>query len=125
MTAKERNLLKGAIRRVFARSELRLEALKKVKINHFDPNRKRVTKWSRCPQCNENTPSYLMVVDHILPIIPVNLSLEEMSWDEVVDATWCDKNNLQAICKTCHNKKTKEERAARKAHKTQGTNRSK
>ncbi len=114
-TAKERNLIKGSIRRVFSRSELRRQAIAKAQCAHRDPNRKRVTKWGRCEQCQTLTPLYLMEVDHILPVIPLDKTLDDMTWDEVVESLWCDSKNLQAICKDCHKLKTKEERRLRKA----------
>lgn len=117
ITPKERGLLKGSIRRVFARSELRQKVLNSVNIEHHDPKRPRVKKWSRCPICDLPTPRYLMAVDHLDPVIPTNSSFEEMSLDTVVDRMWCVENNLQPICPLCHNKKTSLERVERNKHK--------
>ena len=117
MSVKERNLLKGAIRRVFSRSDLRRSAVEVSRVEHKDENRPRVTKWSKCPVCKEFTPTYKMEVDHIEPIIPLNSSLEDMSWDEVVNRTWCDNKGLVALCKLCHIIKTKAENKIRREHK--------
>lgn len=114
ITPKERGLLKGSIRRVFARSELRRKVLATASITHIDPERKRVKKWSKCPLCGLPTPTYLMQVDHISPVIPLDKTFEEIGLDQTVDRTWCNENNLMPVCKTCHTKKTKEERKARK-----------
>lgn len=112
---KERNLIKGAIRRVFSRSELRRRAVEKALVKDYvDPNRPRVTKWGRCSSCKEMTPLYKMQVDHDSPIVPVDSSLEEMSWDQVIDNVWCDERNLKPLCETCHKSKTKEENATRR-----------
>lgn len=119
---KERNLLKGSIRRVFSRSELRRQVVARARVEHFDPKRKRVTKWGRCEDCQTLTPLYQMEVDHILPVIPLNKTLEDMTWDEVVESIWCDSANLQVICKSCHKIKTKEERKLRKAHNVKTKN---
>lgn len=114
MTPKERNLLKGAVRRVFSRSEVRRAALHIVHIPGYkDPNRTRVTKWSRCPNCLQPTPTYIMQVDHIDPLIPVDTALEDMTWDDVFNRTWCDKNNLMPMCKPCHKIKSKIEQKER------------
>lgn len=120
ITSKERNLIKGAIRRVFSRSELRKQALDASRIEYFDPERKRVTKWSRCPICVQPTPTYLMEVDHQEPIVPLDSSLDRMSWDEVVNRIWCELQNLKAICKDCHKAKTKEESKKRRQNKKNG-----
>lgn len=117
MTAKERGLLKGAIRRVFSRSELRRRVLDTADITHFDEARLRVKKWSRCNDCEKPTPRYLMQVDHMSPIIPLTTTLEAMEWTEVVDRTWCQENNLNPICKPCHKLKTSLEQKQRKANK--------
>lgn len=63
-----------------------------------------------------------MEVDHIEPVIPLDKTMEHMTLDEVVDRTWCDKNNLQVIDDTCHDVKTKAERALRpkRPRKTKG-----
>lgn len=119
MTVKERNLLKGAIRRVFSRSELRKQAVEVSRVQHTDVNRPRVTKWSKCPECKEFTPTYKMEVDHQEPIVPLNSSLEQMSWDDVVNRTWCDEKGLVALCKICHNMKTKAENKIRRDNKKQ------
>lgn len=113
ISPKERGLIKGALRRVFSRSDLRKQALDASRIEHVDANRPRVKKWSKCPICSKPTPTYTMQVDHKDPIIPVDRSLEDMDWDEVVDRIWCGSNNLVAICKVCHVCKTSEERKAR------------
>jgi 5-methylcytosine-specific restriction endonuclease McrA len=112
--AKERNLIKGSIRRVFSRSELRRQIVQLTVVNHLDPTRLRVKKWSNCPMCKEFVPTYLMEVDHVNPIIGLNETLEDLSWDTVVDRIFCNKNNLLAICKVCHAKKSSVENAERR-----------
>lgn len=118
LTPKERGLIKGAIRRVFARSDLRKRVLDRVDMAHKDSNRPRVRKWSLCPVCNLPSPKYLMVVDHINPVIPLDKSFEDMSLDEVLDRMWCEENNLQPICPNCHIIKTKGEKDERQKFKS-------
>lgn len=112
--AKERGLIKGAIRRVFSRSELRKEALSNSSIVHADPERPRVKKWSKCPICLSMTPTYKMQVDHIVPVIGLTETLEDLSWDLLVDRIWCSKENLKAICLICHKAKSKLENKERR-----------
>ena len=112
---KERNLLKGAIRRVFSRSELRRKALDNALVKDYhDPSRKRVTRWGKCTKCNKLEPLYLLEIDHEEPVVPLGTTLEEMSWDQVVDNVWCDERNLKAMCKPCHKLKSKEEMIERR-----------
>lgn len=110
---KERGLIKGAVRRVFSRSELRQQAIKLTEINYTDPLRPRVKKWCRCKLCGNATPRYKMQCDHILPVVKLGMLLEDMSWDELVNNLWCDPNNLQGICETCHLEKSRSEAAER------------
>lgn len=113
--AKERNLVKGAIRRVFSRSELRRRALDKAQVKDYsDPSRKRVTRWGRCADCQKLEPLYLMQVDHKAPVVPPDMTLEDMSWDQVIDNIWCDERKLQTLCKPCHTIKTKAENKERR-----------
>jgi 5-methylcytosine-specific restriction endonuclease McrA len=114
---KERNLLKGAIRRLFSRSETRKAALAKSAVDYSDNLRPRVKKWSQCPECLNFTPTYLMEVDHVFPIIAVHETLDVLSWDQVVDRIFCDPNNLRALCKGCHKIKTKAENAERRKYR--------
>lgn len=111
---KERGLLKGAFRRVFSRSELRLAALNKHNIQHFDADRPRVTKWSWCGECGILEPRYKMEVDHISPVIKVTESLDDLTWDQLAERIWCDINNLMPVCKDCHKAKTKTENKLRR-----------
>lgn len=118
ITKKERALIKGAIRRVFSRSELRRRALDAAIVKDYhDPSRKRVTRWGRCHGCNKLEPAYLLEVDHQSPVIPLDSSLEQMTWDELVDRVWCDEKLLKPLCESCHKDKTKGEQQERKRNK--------
>jgi 5-methylcytosine-specific restriction endonuclease McrA len=122
VTAKERNLIKGAIRRVFSRSDLRRSVIDaSVIVGHVDNSRPRVKTWCRCSGCKTPTPKSYMEVDHIDPVVPVNKNLTSMTFDDIVNRIWCEFTNLQAICPECHTTKTKTEnklrREARKKEK--------
>lgn len=114
ISKKERGLIKGALRRVFSRSDLRREALSRNLIDHNDLNRPRVTKWAWCSVCGEVSPAYKMQIDHIMPVVDIDKSLEQMDWNELVDRLWCDSHNLQTICLCCHKNKGKIEAASRR-----------
>lgn len=116
-TPKDRNDIKGAIRRVFSRSELRNSIIDAAIVEHSDPARPKVKKWCLCNVCKKPEAKSYMEVDHILPVIPVDSSFEALGADATIDRIWCEKNNLQAICPACHLLKTNEEKAAKKAYK--------
>lgn len=112
---KERNLIKGAIRRVFSRSELRRSALNNSVVKGYhDDTRPRVTKWGRCSICNNLEPAYKLEIDHINPVQPIGVLLEEMTWDELVNRIWCNEAELQPVCKECHRIKSKQENKERR-----------
>lgn len=117
ITPKERNLIKGAIRRVFSRSELRRKVLGASLVAHSDSTRPRVTKWSMCNICKAPTAQYQAQVDHIIPIIKINSSLEHMTWDQLIDRIWCREDNLQVSCLQCHKVKTASEAKQRREHR--------
>lgn len=118
ITKKERNAIKGYVKRVFSRSELRDKALERVRVyDYHDPGRPRVQRWCFCPVCGEMTPEWKMQVDHVDPVVPVTTSFAEMSFDELVDRQWCHEKNLQPKCIDCHEIKTASEIQIRSANK--------
>ena len=112
---KERNLLKGALRRLFGRSDLRRKVIDDNIVKGYkDPKRKAVKFWVKCAECGEMEAKSNVQVDHKEPLVPLNSSLEEMTWSEVVDRLWCDINNLQLLCKPCHRAKSSAEMKERR-----------
>lgn len=118
ITKKERSLLKGAIRRVFSRSDLRTKVVyESIRPGYYSPDRPRVKKWSLCAVCKNLVPTYLVAVDHVDPVVPVDSELEKMTWDEVVNRVWSAPENLQVICETCHKSKSKSENSVRRKNR--------
>ena len=64
----------------------------------------RLAQHYKCNCCKEEFPLKDVQVDHIVPIG------RERSWDEFIDGLFCEKDNLQVLCVTCHAVKTKSER---------------
>lgn len=73
-----------------------------------------------CAGCEREVPATIKVgrkriknavVDHILPIVPTS---GWDSWDAVIERMFCEKDNLQVLCKECHDAKSKAENAERK-----------
>ena len=62
----------------------------------------------KCAKCKQLFPAKDVQVDHVKPIINPNIGFE--SYDRVVEGMYCDSNNLQVLCKDCHNIKTKKEK---------------
>lgn len=117
ITKRDKALIKGDMRRAFARSELHRRVLDRAQVEHYDPKRPRVKRWCRCAVCSNLDARSYMAVDHIDPVIKLDSCLEEMTLQELADRLWCIESNLQAICKSCHCVKTKGESSIRRDHK--------
>ena len=75
----------------------------------------RIAKHFKCAQCAGEFPASKVQVDHIAPIIDPTIGFT--SWDDVVDAMFCEKENLQVLCTSCHKEKTAAERKQLKGKK--------
>lgn len=91
--------------------------MEKAKIYYVNSERPRVKTWYQCAGCKGAFAGHETNIDHVLPIIAVDSSLEEMTWDEVVDRIWCDPSQLQLFCLTCHKVKSKIENKLRRQYK--------
>ena len=52
-----------------------------------------------------------MEVDHIEPVVDPKEGF--ISWDVFIDRLFCERANLQAVCKPCHKVKTQKEKKKR------------
>lgn len=83
-----------------------------------NPRTGRLGKHYRCARCSGHFPAKEVQVDHIRPIIDPKVGF--VSWDEVVNNMFCEADNLQCLCVTCHKIKTAEERQLAKEYKKNG-----
>lgn len=115
-TFNQNSVIRGAIRRTFARSPLVIEVMNegKRKVPHYnkDGSRAKVDRVEiHCQVCDTWGPRKGCAIDHKEPVISVEYGF--IDWNEFVDRLYCDKSNLQRICKTCHDAKTAKERFER------------
>ena len=108
--------IRGALRRAFSRSPIVQEVMNasRREMPRFNKDGSRHKKnWVQreCQVCNNWVSTSKMAVDHIIPVISVDLGKQD--WNQFIDRLWCDKANLQRICDPCHDKKTYEERITR------------
>ncbi len=115
---------RGAWRRIFARSPICIEVLnegkRRVPKYNKDGSRAKVDSVEyHCQVCNTWVKASVggkgnIAVDHIIPVIAVtNTSGQVEDWNEFHDRLFCDKKNLQRVCRPCHQTKTNEERMKR------------
>ena len=117
MTKKDTNLIKGALRRVFARSELHGRIIDRCKVKHHDPKRPKVQTWCRCEKCGKFEAKSYMDVDHIKPLVAIYEVASDLSIEQLIARLWCEESNLQLLCPDCHDEKTQTENKARREHK--------
>lgn len=117
LTKKDLALIKGALRRAFARSELHHKVLNAANVQHTDLSRPKVKGWRRCAACHKPFPKSYAKVDHITPVIPLDKSYYDFSVQEIVNLLWSEEANLQVLDPECHDKKTKAENVERRKYK--------
>ncbi len=72
-----------------------------------------------CALCEGEFPAKEVEVDHIEPVIS---SKGFTSWDDYIARLFCDKSNLQVVCKSCHKIKSYNEGQERKLNGNQEIN---
>ena len=113
------SLIKGALRRVFARSPQVREILNKNKkieplYNKDGTLSKRYAVYHLCNICQKWVRGK-MSVDHIDPV--VSIDGKQYDWNTFIEKLFCGPENLQCTCKKCHAAKTAMERKIREANK--------
>lgn len=69
-----------------------------------------------CNECKREYPAKEVNVDHVLPVVDPHIGF--VSWDIFIERLFCEKNNLQILCSSCHTKKTRIEREVRNESKS-------
>lgn len=102
------SLLRKGTLRYPPRNEVLKEAKTEKKVNIKSG---RLAQHYRCAGCGGEFPMSQVCVDHIEP---VTTELGFTSWDDYIKRMFCVKENLQCLCKNCHDAKTAMERMARR-----------
>lgn len=101
------SVLRSGTRRWPAKYETLNEAKTDKKINKKTG---RLAQHYKCAECKKDFPAKEVSVDHKKPVVgPEGFT----TWDSFIDNMYCDKDNLQVLCKTDHDAKTKGERNKR------------
>lgn len=79
-----------------------------------NPRTKRKCKMYRCADCSESFPLKQVKADHIIPVVgPEGFT----DWNTFIARLYVEEDGFQTLCEACHNKKTNDEREARKNRK--------
>lgn len=121
---KLRNLLIGAIKRVWHRHPNRIAVVKRVRIEESKTLKDgsqaaKPAVFYLCEQCgakckpqpHKDFPQ--IQIDHRDPIVPVGKTYSDLTWDEYLSRVFCPVENLDALCANCHRAKSKVEVAGR------------
>lgn len=111
--AKFKGWIISLLRRGTMRFPPRNDALRAAKTEKkINVSSGRLAQHYRCAGCGGEFTSKGVVVDHIEPVIQPGVGFT--TWDEYIARMFCPVENLQALCSTCHTKKSIEERQQRK-----------
>lgn len=113
--ARRHSFIVSIIRQGSRRWPPRYEVLNESKTQkRINPKTKRLAQFYLCAACCEEYPATGVQVDHIQPVVGRD---GFTTWDDFITQMFCDKDNLQTLCLSCHKTKSQEEREARCALK--------
>lgn len=81
----------------------------------------------KCASCNKTVGVTKVIngkrvqnvfVDHIEPVVDPSVGFT--SWDDYINRLFCEEDNLQVLCKACHDKKSYKEKLIAKERKQNG-----
>ena len=99
------SILRSGSRRWGPKYETLNDAKTEKRIN---PKSGRLAQHYACKNCGLEFTAASVQVDHITPIG------YDKSWDEFIHGLFCERENLQVLCTSCHLEKTKLERKKNK-----------
>lgn len=106
------SLLRAGSRKWPPRSAVLNAAKTEKKINSKSG---RLAQHYLCSTCVKDFPLTQIQVDHISPVIDPAMGF--VDWNTYIQRMFCDEDNLQILCKSCHAVKSKEELKERSASK--------
>jgi 5-methylcytosine-specific restriction endonuclease McrA len=90
------------------------EAKAKAKRPYTGPLKRQKFEY-QCNHCKNWFPDKKINVDHICPAGSLNSA---QNLPDFIERLFCEVDNLQVLCETCHNVKTKSEKDAKETRKT-------
>jgi 5-methylcytosine-specific restriction endonuclease McrA len=101
--------LRAATRRYPPKYETLNEAKTEKKVNKKTG---RLAQHYRCNACKQEFPAKEVQIDHVIPAIDPKVGF--VDWNTFIERLFCTKDNLQCLCTSCHDKKTREEKETKK-----------
>jgi len=112
-----KSFITSTLRGGFRRYPPKYESLKEAQVGKkINTKSQRLAMHYECGKCKGHFPAKAVQVDHILPVVCPKKGFE--SWDIFIARLFCSSDNLQVLCKGCHDIKTKDERVKRVSKRT-------
>jgi 5-methylcytosine-specific restriction endonuclease McrA len=110
------SFIKSALRKASIKWPPKYEVLKEASVGRkINVLTGRMAEHKCCADCKLHFPVKLVSVDHIRPVVDPERGF--ISWDDVVERMFCEKDGLQVLCKDCHDIKTNQEKEIAKLRK--------
>ena len=107
--AKWHAFIKGGLRQLSSRwppsYQCMNDAYTRTKVNAATG---RMAKHYRCADCGGEFPAKDVARDHVDPVVDPTKGF--VGWDELIQRMFCEADGFQVLCKTCHKKKTDQEK---------------
>ena len=111
--AKFKGWIISLLRRGTMRWPPRNEALAKAKTEKkINTATGRMAQHFKCAVCLQDYSAKNVVVDHIEPVVLPGIGF--IDWNTYIERMFCSVENLQVLCKTCHDIKSSTEKTQRK-----------
>lgn len=111
MDKKLKNKITAALRKLSYQWEVRGQVLDASKsrecVGKYKNGKDKFLNMYKCNMCQKKFPSGEVQVDHKEPVIDPKVGF--INWDTYITRLFCAIENLQVLCKRCHNIKTKRE----------------
>lgn len=107
--ARRRSFIVSVLRNGSRRWPPKYETLNKSKtVKKINKKTGRQAQHFLCATCQKDFPQKEVQVDHKEPVVDPAVGF--VNWDTFIERLYCDESNLQVLCKTCHDIKSKGER---------------
>jgi len=117
--ARFRSFVTSALRAASRRWPPRYKALKEAFVGKkVNAKTGKQAMHYNCAECEQLFVAADVQVDHIMPVVDPKKGFT--TWDNFIERMFCEMENLQVMCRSCHSVKTqaeKQERTIAKMHK--------
>ena len=114
--ARFHSFIKSALRSASIRWPVKYGVLKEAAVGkQINQASGRMAEHYKCNACNNIFPRKEVEVNHKEPVVPLT---GFVSWDDLIDRMFCEKEGLEVLCKPCHKNQTQKENTIRKQNAT-------